>query len=342
VDPWILEGTSQGSPAGLSISTSCPMYRYWANNVRIQPKLLHLGLLDSNSSLPAGFQVAHTLSNLLLQPSELLRAILLQTFEPWDRERFSIVGVEIRTQRSEQRAELNTSTGLARHFFACAQQVAKSLGGDAKVKYYISTDTQALHEQAVSIFGRDSVIQIPGSYLPADKRAMYKSAIDSIYMGMYADALVITPGSRAGMLAAIAAGKNPYHVELHDGPTQFQCKKTDLQNIPSTGQARKTVQMDSPLASVSPFLGASSKTFVGRFSPSWPGPNERLRERWIASQHIGNQTRRFVMSQTMSLAADTYIHIYIHTCTHNSYAMSETCLLLQIHTYICVHIYMYT
>jgi hypothetical protein len=312
-DPW----HTQHAPA-ISVDTSCPMYRYWANNEHVKPKLVEWGLLDPGSVLPSGFQVAHHLTSLLLQPRGELRNIVQKTFRPAQDRDHAIIGIEARG--------VGDKADLAQHFFTCATKLAEEVKNGRQVKYYISTDSREVQDRAAEFFGADSIIRMEASSKPrtsAGKLAMYQSAVDSVYMGMHSDGLVVTARSAAGMLAAISSGKIPYQVDLQAGPNQYLCVKTDVTQSarkdesagtsdkpdkanapPQTPSADTQGQTDKSQTDTSAAVGTAEETlfqapgavpqrFVGRFSPLWPGPNQRLQDKWHASQKRGNQAHKY-------------------------------------------------
>lgn len=66
----------------------------------------------------------------------------------------------------------------------------------------------------------------------AEAEAFERTAMESIFLGMYADGLVVTPGSVYGSFIAMVSGKAPYYVALAPDSLQFLCNKMDLRNPP--------------------------------------------------------------------------------------------------------------
>jgi hypothetical protein len=124
---------------------------------------------------------------------------------------FFVIGIEIRTGWHPDKSPISEPKLIeaALHYFTCAQKVAHELRDHKPVKYYISTDVDVMYERAALFFGADSIIKLhAANRLLSRKPAMYRAAIDSIYLGMYADELVLTPNSAMGMLAAVSLGKS--------------------------------------------------------------------------------------------------------------------------------------
>jgi hypothetical protein len=229
-----------GSPSLISIATNCPLVKYWGRNPSLQAKYTELGLIDSKSSLTPGFQIAHQMVRFLLQPCPELETKVRRVFESGNMSKFVIIGVQVRMGGApigEEAIFGPPNVDWSVHFMHCAKHASKELKDPRPVKYFISGDRPSVFENAKNILGADAVMSGPGPVTHTSAAgkaadALHRAAIDSLYMGMYASAVVITPGSTFGSLAAVASGRNPYHVVVDEGPEQFQCKKTDLKNPP--------------------------------------------------------------------------------------------------------------
>jgi len=203
------------------------------------------------ADLDAGFQAAHQLARMLLQPSDSVRAQVLKVFEHSMVQGYAIVGVQIRVAGDEigDSGYLfgPATMGWPKHFFSCAKKIGEGIASQShrQVKYYVSTDNMRVHEDANQFFGQENVLRGLGTVLHTGKQAdvtkdgHVRAAMDSLYMGQYADALVITPGSTFGLLAAISSGRKPYHVLLDEGPNQFSCVQFDTKRDPARYDVKK-------------------------------------------------------------------------------------------------------
>jgi len=163
------------------------------------------------------------------------------TFETEQAKGSAIVGVQVRMGGGAigDKVEFGPSDmQWAKHFMTCAMNVSKLITDGRPVKYYISADNMKTHNLAVEMLGADNIISRPKQPKHTDRGnsgrdSTSQAALDSIFMGMYIDQLVFTPGSTFGALAAIASGRVPHHVELEEGPKQYQCVQTDLLHAPN-------------------------------------------------------------------------------------------------------------
>uniref|UniRef100_A0A6U4MTQ1 Uncharacterized protein n=2 Tax=Hemiselmis andersenii TaxID=464988 RepID=A0A6U4MTQ1_HEMAN len=221
--------------------TNCPLYKHWSRNPKLEGKFLELGLITKESKLPYSFQIAHHMTRFIAQPQDDVAKLVRETFENERTNGVALVGVQIRMGGAVigDRVEFGPhDMKWNKHFLTCAQNVSKLIKDGRPVKYYISADRMDTHKLAADILGVENIVSQAKQPKHTDRgnhqrETAMLAALDSIYMGMYVEELVTTPGSTFGALAAIAMGRNPHHVEVDEGPKQFECRMTNLLNAPN-------------------------------------------------------------------------------------------------------------
>ena len=68
---------------------------------------------------------------------------------------------------------------------------------------------------------------------PADKEQLQAAVAEVFVLARHCAALVVTPGSTFGGLAAVLSGRAPWFVQVEDGPGQWACVRMDWGKVPS-------------------------------------------------------------------------------------------------------------